>query len=276
MFYFGCCCLDIVGQSDAQQEQTEIGKDNREEYVNEETEAAAATEKDGSGSLDKAHRSSIDKSRSTKSDRSTSGGDSPSWKPMAELHETNSDYLESHQHIFAPGTQQSQQESKRAGAGPGAVGPGSDSLESPAMRTRSPRARSFKEADRHRHQPHISSRSRAFGKTEGSSSTSRGHHEQGAQQSGLAFKMMEYAQESPVWKNLDGISGGVLGATMATVAMLTNTVEAATSTLKGNMPQSWTSKCVHRVISPCEVSLFIGKDLRLIPFIFSFQIIRAV
>ncbi|GJJ68138.1 hypothetical protein EMPS_00484 [Entomortierella parvispora] len=234
---------DIVGQSDAQQEQTEIGKDNREKYVNEETEAAAAaaSEKDGRQSTDKAHRSSADMNKATKADQSSSGTDSSSWKPMAELHETNADYLESHQHIFAPGAQQPQQEKKRAGAGSGPAGPGSDSLESPSMRTRTrtPRAHSFKEADRHRHQPHISSHSRAFGKTGGSSSSNGRQHGQDAPQSGFAFKIMEFAQNNPMWKNLDGISGGVLGATLATVAMLTNTAEAATNTLKGNLPQSW-------------------------------------
>jgi hypothetical protein len=59
-----------------------------------------------------------------------------------------------------------------------------------------------------------------------------------APQSSFAAKMMDLAQENPVMKNLDGISGGVLGAVMATFAALANTVQAATTSLKESMPTS--------------------------------------
>ncbi|KAG0044403.1 hypothetical protein BGZ83_010391 [Gryganskiella cystojenkinii] len=209
--HHGSSVHDIVGQSDAQQEQSEIGLDNRDEYVNDDHENNAASD----AILDRPA--------------------SPGWRPMKDLHETNTDFVETHQHHFAPGTQK---QGHASGAAGGAAGHGSDSLDADSsktqMRTRTPKAYSFKEADRHRHQPHNATH--VFGQTigdKGSSSSS------GQQHGGLASKLMSFA-ETPVWKNLDGISGGVLGSALATVAMLTNTAEAASTTLKDKIPQSWT------------------------------------
>lgn len=39
-------------------------------------------------------------------------------------------------------------------------------------------------------------------------------------------------------KTLDGVSGGVLGAAMATVAALANIAQIATTSLKDSMPSS--------------------------------------
>lgn len=60
----------------------------------------------------------------------------------------------------------------------------------------------------------------------------------GDQHESIAAKIMDFAQGNPIMKNLDGISGGVLGVTFATVAALANTAEASTTYLKENMPTS--------------------------------------
>ncbi|KAF9110247.1 hypothetical protein BGX27_006614 [Mortierella sp. AM989] len=90
------------------------------------------------------------------------------------------------------------------------------------------RAHNAKEAESHQHQPHISSREH------------RGHgHEFNIAeiQQGLAARIMDFAQENNVMKFLDGISGGILGTTMGTVAIFAKTAEVATGAVSQRLPE---------------------------------------
>lgn len=160
--------LEIVGSTEAQHEQKEIGLDNKEDYI------------DNFPAIDEHEYSvnHIDKGRASRS---------------------------------------------------GPAGPGSSSASNSSAKIRVPRPYSAKEADRHRHQPH-----KSFREIERESAP----HRHQASQISFAAKVMDFAQENPVMKSLDGISGGVLGAAMATFAAIANTAEAATTSLKENMSSS--------------------------------------
>ncbi|KAG0284764.1 hypothetical protein BGZ96_010895 [Linnemannia gamsii] len=155
---------EIVGPTETQHEQKEIGLDNKEEYI------------DNVPTSDQHNVNQIDKGRASRS---------------------------------------------------GPVGLDGSASNSSSAKIRVPRPYGAKEADRHRHQPHMSFRNLA----------PKSAPHQGPQSS-FAAKVMDFAQENPVMKNLDGISGGVLGAAMATVAALANTAQAATTSLKEGMPTS--------------------------------------
>ncbi|KAG0089317.1 hypothetical protein BGZ93_009927 [Podila epicladia] len=135
-----------------------------------------------------------------------------------------------------PPKAQSQADTKGKQGGP--AGPGSE----PQLRTRIPRPHSLKEADRHRHQPHIplssfsSSSSSSRKPQDGFGNAVDQAHDD--QHMSIAATIMDFAQGNSIIKSLDGISGGVLGATFATVAALANTAEAAAKFLKENMPSS--------------------------------------
>ncbi|KAF9430885.1 hypothetical protein BGZ94_002726 [Podila epigama] len=119
----------------------------------------------------------------------------------------------------------------------GPAGPGSETH----LRTRVPRPHTFKVGDRHRHRPHIYSSS-----SSSSSSSSRqkldgfGNPQPVKANESVATKIIDRAQSSTFFKNLDGISGGVLGAALVTAATLVNTAEAAADSVKHNMPKSLT------------------------------------
>ncbi|KAF9375042.1 hypothetical protein CPC16_000936 [Podila verticillata] len=191
---------DIIGSTKAQHDQDEITLDNQDDDVENIFDSAKEF---------------------------ISSAASQAKKHVHDIKEINTD--SGHQHTL------SQANIKSTKAGP--AGPGSE----PQVRTRIPRPHSFKEADRHRHQPHIPSS--PYGLSSSSSSRQRpdgvgnaidqGH---GDQLESTAAKIMDFAQGNSTMKTLDGISGGVLGATFATVAALANTAEAATTFLKENTP----------------------------------------
>jgi hypothetical protein len=103
---------------------------------------------------------------------------------------------------------------------------------SSSSKIRIPRPYGVKEAERHRHQPHMSSR---YIKLESYGSPVA---YQTPESNSLAAKVMDFAQESPVMRTLNGISGGVLEAAMTTVAAVTNIAETAAASLKESMPTS--------------------------------------
>ncbi|KAF9137652.1 hypothetical protein BGX30_010022 [Mortierella sp. GBA39] len=111
----------------------------------------------------------------------------------------------------------------------GPAGLGSNFVSNSSAKIRVPRPYGAKEADRHRHQPH-----KPFRKIERESAP----YQHQAPQISFAAKLMDFAQDNPAMKSLDGISGGVLGAAMATVAAIANITEAATNSLKENIPSS--------------------------------------
>ncbi|KAG0036468.1 hypothetical protein BGZ82_004156 [Podila clonocystis] len=192
---------DIIGSTKAQRDQDEVILDNQDDHVE---------------NISDFPQEFISAATQAK-------------KFVHDINEINTDN--------APQKTLSQADTKGKQGGP--AGPGSE----PQLRARIPRPRSFKEADRHRHQPHIPSSS--FASSSSTSSRQRqggfgnvvdqGH---GDQHESIAAKIMNFAQGNSVMKNLDGISGGVLGATLAIVAALTNTAEAATTSLKENIPNS--------------------------------------
>lgn len=55
-------------------------------------------------------------------------------------------------------------------------------------------------------------------------------------------RLWGYAQSSPFLKNVDSISGGLLGTAVATVGALANRAEAAKTLVKDNMPHKLTGK----------------------------------
>ncbi|KAG0022406.1 hypothetical protein BGZ81_008548 [Podila clonocystis] len=192
---------DIIGSTKAQHDQDEVILDNHDDYVENVSDFA---------------QDFISAATRAK-------------KFVHDIKEINTDNV--------PQKTLSQADTKGKQGGP--AGPGSE----PQVRARIPRPHSFKEADRHRHQPHIPSSS--FTSPASSSSRQRqsglgnvvdpGH---GEQHESIAAKIMNFAQGNSIMKNLDGISGGVLGATLATVAALANTAEAAATSLKENIPSS--------------------------------------
>ncbi|KAF9954846.1 hypothetical protein BGZ72_004246 [Mortierella alpina] len=224
---------DVVGPSDSQQEQVEIDLDNQEDYEDNVLEDSVPITKAGGvkSAVDSARKNSKAGRKSDPHAKLGNGG-----SPLSSLDSESSakksqglkesDLLQSHAPV--------QDHTDRQGAGP--AGPGSEfsaSPSAPLSRTRVPRAHSFKEADRHRHQPHISSRA--------SKNHLFGHHPtenevdaKDRRVSPLAFKIMDFAQRNTVMKSLDAVSGGVLGATMATVAAGTAIAESSTNAWKGD------------------------------------------
>ncbi|KAF9147730.1 hypothetical protein BG015_010582 [Linnemannia schmuckeri] len=158
---------EIVGPTEAQHEQKEIGLDNKEDYFDN--------------------------------------------FPAINEHEHNINHID---------------RGRASRSGP--AGPGGSASNSSA-KIRVPRPHGVKEADRHRHQPHLS-----FRKIERESAA----HQHQTLKSSFAAKVMDFTQENPIMKNLDGISGGVLGAATVTVATLASTAQAATTALKENIPFS--------------------------------------
>ncbi|KAF9325059.1 hypothetical protein BG006_011434 [Podila minutissima] len=195
---------DVIGSEKAQHDQDEVILDNQEDYVE--------------NISDFAHEF-------------VSAAAARAKKLVHDIKETNTDN--------GPQKAHSQADTKGKQGGP--AGPGSE----PLLRTRIPRPHSFKEADRHRHQPHVPSSS--FTSSSSSSSSSRQRQDgfgnavdqgHGDRRASIAAKIMDFAQGNSIMKNMDGISGGVIGATLATVAVIANTAEAAATSLKENMPSS--------------------------------------
>lgn len=202
--FFLSVCLDVTGSAKVQHDQDESILDNQEGYVENISDFAQEF---------------------------VSAAAARAKKLVHDVKEINTD--------SGPQKTHSQADTKGKQGGP--AGPGSE----PLLRTRIPRPHRFKEADRHRHQPHVPSSS--FTSSSSSSSSSRQRQDgfgnavdqgHGDRHASIAATIMDFAQGNSIMKNLDGISGGVLGATLATVAALVNTAEAAATSLKENMPSS--------------------------------------
>ncbi|KAF9196303.1 hypothetical protein BGZ50_001053 [Haplosporangium sp. Z 11] len=203
----------IFGPSSDQDEQDGIDLDNHEEYDESPDSFAQGA------------------SKSPKEAKRVSSQSSPDWKHTDDLQETNTDQVHSHSEDSHSKNILDQGRSGKQGAGP--AGPGSESLagSSPLKRTRVPRAHKFKEADRHRHQPHVS-----YGQF------SHSHKNQvsngGESQWSIAAKIVDFVQGNAILGSLDGISGGILGATAITFAAFVNVAETAVAGLKMNIPSS--------------------------------------
>ncbi|KAF9981562.1 hypothetical protein BGZ75_007089 [Mortierella antarctica] len=229
---------DVVGPTDSQQEQAEIDLDNQEEYednvLDNAVPGAKAKNRGAKKALDSSSKSTKTGERSAPHAKAGKNGSAisalnPGSSVKKQGHRESNQQQQSH----APALDHTDKQ----GAGP--AGPGAESSVSPSvplLRTRVPRAYRFKEADRHRHQPHISSRANKkdlFGRHPIESQVD-GRDRPVSPPNSLAFKIMDFAQRNPVMKNLDAISGGVLGTTMATLAAGTAIAESLTNAWKGD------------------------------------------
>ncbi|KAF9575765.1 hypothetical protein EC968_001552 [Mortierella alpina] len=227
---------DVVGPSDSQQEQVEIDRDNLEEYENDDLDDNPSGTKARNNGSESRFDSTTSKNtklgeRSAPHEKAGKGRSTSS----ATKNSINEGLQESNRQLQSHAPEPDH--TGRQGSGP--AGPDSESstnISVPLSRTRVPRAYGFKEADRHRHQPHVSSRTNKkdlFGRYPIENQTD-GKDYQVSSSNSLAFKIMDFAQRNFVMKNLDAISGGVLGATMATLAAGTAIVEASTNAWKGD------------------------------------------
>ncbi|KAF8945663.1 hypothetical protein BGZ47_002223 [Haplosporangium gracile] len=140
---------------------------------------------------------------------------------------------------------QKQENNSGRQSGQGPAGPGADeSIKPPQrvasipppMRTRTPRpSGSFKESDR----------PKAYYPTRVSPAAAKPttiHHQQLSGNIGRDFgsKIFGFVQDSQLLKNMDSISGGLLGSAVATVVTLASTAEATAGAIKNNLPDSVT------------------------------------
>ncbi|KAF9151744.1 hypothetical protein BG015_006264 [Linnemannia schmuckeri] len=140
-----------------------------------------------------------------------------------------------------------QKQEKNSGrqSGQGPAGPGADESIKlpqrvasipPPLRTRTPRpSSSFKE----------SGRSKVYYPTRVSPAAAKPttiHHQQSSGNIGRDFgsKIFGFVQDSQLLKNMDSISGGLLGSAVATVVALASTAEATAGVIKNNLPDSVT------------------------------------
>lgn len=70
----------------------------------------------------------------------------------------------------------------------------------------------------------------------------------------IGSRLWNYAQNSPFIKNVDSLSGGLLGTAVATVAVLANTAKAATTLVKDNVKLSGNGRTCFFFL-PCDVRL---------------------
>ncbi|KAK3844454.1 MAG: hypothetical protein J3R72DRAFT_70805 [Linnemannia gamsii] len=142
---------------------------------------------------------------------------------------------------------QHQQEStggRQSGKGP--AGPGDDSLKTrvpsvpgPPLRTRTPRqSGSFRESDRPKVHP-------TPNLTTAASVTVKPAAVVMQQPTGnigrdMGSKIFGFVQESQLLKNMDSLSGGLLGSAVATVVALASSAEATAGVIKYNLPDSVT------------------------------------
>lgn len=105
------------------------------------------------------------------------------------------------------------------------------SIPSIPLRTRTPRhSGSFQDSDRPKVQHHTT---RASVATAGSGAKAVGNVGRD-----LGSKIFGFVQDSQLLKNMDSISGGLLGSTVATVVALASTAEATAGVIKNNLPDS--------------------------------------
>ncbi|KAF9905613.1 hypothetical protein EC991_001513 [Linnemannia zychae] len=127
----------------------------------------------------------------------------------------------------------------------GPAGPGDDSLKtrvpsiSPPLRTRTPRpSGSFRESNR----PKIPSTSGTSSVAIKPASAAANVHRERSGNLGrdIGSKIFGFVQESQLLKNMDSLSGGLLGSAVATVAALASSAEATAGVIKNNLPDSVT------------------------------------
>lgn len=138
---------------------------------------------------------------------------------------------------------QQQQENSGRQSGKGPAGPGDDSLKAhvpsippPSLRTRTPRpSGSFRESDR----PTPASVTAKPLNTAAQRQQQLGNNNVSRD---IGSKIFGFVQGSQLLKNMDSLSGGLLGSAVATVATLASSAEATAGVIKNNLPDSVTGK----------------------------------
>ena len=158
-----------------------------------------------------------------------------------------------------------QRQEKNSGrqSGQGPVGPGADdSIKPPQrvasipppLRTRTPRpSGSLKDSDRPKVQ-HPTTVNLSSHQTTGNIGRDFGS------------KIFGFVQDSQLLRNMDAISGGLLGSAVATVAALASTAEVTAGAIKNNLPDSVTGKAqdvVHISLGNVQVSLICHGNVEL-------------
>jgi hypothetical protein len=147
-------------------------------------------------------------------------GSSAKAKPTNQLQKQEREQNEPGQHMH----KQEKNAGRQSGQGP--AGP-----DTPPLRTRAPRpSGSFKESDGPKVQHHSIHTSVA---TAGASAKPAGNVGRD-----LGSKVFGFVQNSQLLKNMDSISGGLLGSAVATVVALASTAEATAGVIKNNLPGS--------------------------------------
>ncbi|KAF9130912.1 hypothetical protein BGW39_002502 [Mortierella sp. 14UC] len=144
---------------------------------------------------------------------------------------------------------QKQEENIGRQSGKGPAGPGDDALKArvpsipppppPPLRTRTPHpSGSFRESDR----PKVPSNPTASSVTVKPANPAANVHQQASRNVGrdIGSKIFGFVQESQLLKNMDSLSGGLLGSAVATVAALASSAEATAGVIKNNLPDSVT------------------------------------
>lgn len=162
-----------------------------------------------------------------------------------------------------------QKQEKNSGrqSGQGPAGPGADSIKPPQrlasipppLRTRTPRpSGSLKDSDR----PKVQRPTRVPTTTVNLSS----HQTTGNIGRDFGSKIFGFVQDSQLLRNMDAISGGLLGSAVATVAALASTAEVTAGAIKNNLPDSVTGKAqdvVHISLGNVQVSLICHGNVEL-------------
>ncbi|KAF9585921.1 hypothetical protein BGW38_000037 [Lunasporangiospora selenospora] len=233
---------EIIGPDSAQHSQEEIDLDNEEEYENEDllTELTENPDMSSSAPTKVAGKGASKKQRRSKNKaRAETATSTAIWDKSHKLPHINESGQE-----YAP--DQSHGKNRNSGGGPAGYGVdtlGVTHLGSHAgpskQRVRVPHAYGFKEADRHRHQPHVSSKKLLQSHLDDmdGSFDSWAHDLINKQDlRTLACKLVDYTTDSPLLKALNGILGGLLESVVVTTAMVVATVEAGAKTLKKFAP----------------------------------------
>ncbi|KAF9321399.1 hypothetical protein BG003_001911 [Podila horticola] len=219
---------DIIGPTEVQHEQDELGLDNQEQedederlQRQEEEDMAAhliALEEQSMAAA-KVKTDSVKAKASSKKDTEESS-DRPTYAAKVKTHMPGA-FVEAHTNTAVDHDSQNELAATTTNhgkkQGPESDGGSAQSKSTVQMRTRTSRPESSKPKS-------VTASSSSAVPAEGS----------------FGSRLWGYAQSSPFLKNVDSISGGLLGTAVATVGALANRAEAAKTLVKDNMPHKLT------------------------------------
>lgn len=211
------------------------------DHTNAKAEPEIATQKSSKGTAGSDNlKEPVASDRGVNSVESTKAPESAKAQPA--IHKLKQEMQEQEQD--KPEHIQKQEKNSGRQSGQGLAGPGADdSIKPPQrvasipppLRTRTPRpSGSFKESDRPKVQ-HLT----PVPATAAKLST---HQTTGNIGRDIGSKVFGFVQDSQLLRNMDSISGGLLGSAVATIAALASTAEATAGIIKNNLPDSVAGK----------------------------------